>query len=168
MVNLITKKEMLTIPYLHFEFLFVCCKIINNFSGGGGMAKAKKAKQLSFVMPNKVGLLAAISAAVADANVNITAICAYGMGKKAYVMLLTENNTKAKKALGSLKVKVEEEDVISVEMPHKVGELQKVAKRIADAGIDIIYMYGTAGAGKFSTCVLKTENDNKAIKAVNK
>jgi hypothetical protein len=146
----------------------ICCKIINNFSGGGWMAKAKKAKQLSFVMPNKVGLLAAISAAVADANVSITAICAYGMGKKAYVMLLTENNTKAKKALGSVKVKVEEEDVVSVEMPHKVGELQKVAKRIADAGIDIIYMYGTAVAGKFSICVFKTENDNKAIKAINK
>lgn len=132
------------------------------------MAKAKKAKQLSFVMPNKVGLLSEITGAVASANINITAICAYGMGKKAYFMLLTENNAKAKKALGSLKAKVEEEDVVTVELPNKTGEIQKIAKKIAEAGIDIIYMYGTAGAGKFSTGVLKTENDNKAIKAINK
>jgi hypothetical protein len=132
------------------------------------MAKAKKAKQLSFEVPNKVGLLAAISSAVAEAKVNISAICAYGMGKKAYFMVLTENSAKVKKVLGSLKTKVEEEDVVTVELPNKVGELGKVAKKIADAGVDILYLYGTAGAGKTSVCVLKTANDNKAIKAINK
>jgi hypothetical protein len=132
------------------------------------MAKAKKSKQLSFEVPNKVGLLAAISSAVAEAKVNISAICAYGMGKKAYFMVLTESSAKVKKVLGSLKTKVEEEDVVTVELPNKVGELGKVAKKIADAGVDILYLYGTAGAGKTSVCVLKTANDNKAIKAINK
>jgi hypothetical protein len=132
------------------------------------MAKAKKSKQLSFEVPNKVGLLAAISSAVAEAKVNISAICAYGMGKKAYFMVLTENSAKVKKVLGSLKTKVEEEDVVTVELPNKVGELGKVAKKIADAGVDILYLYGTAGTGKTSICVLKTANDNKAIKAINK
>ena len=132
------------------------------------MAKAKKVKQLSFVMPNKVGLLSEITDVVASAKVNITAICAYGMGKKAYFMLLTENNAKAKKALGSFKARVEEEDVVTVELPNKTGEIQKIAKKIADAGIDVIYIYGTAGTGKLSIGVLKTDNDNKAIKAINK
>jgi hypothetical protein len=132
------------------------------------MAKAKKLKQLSFVMPNKVGLLSEITTAVAGAHVNITAICAYGMGKKAYFMLLTESNAKAIKALGSFKTKVEEEDVVSVELPNKVGELQNVAQKIADAGIDIFYIYGTAGTGKSSICVLKTADDNKAIRVMNK
>jgi hypothetical protein len=132
------------------------------------MAKAKKSKQLSFEMPNKVGLLSEITIVLAGSNVNITAICAYGMGKKAYVMLLTENNTKAKKALGSLKVKAEEEEVISVELLNKVGELQRITKKIADAGIDIFYIYGTTGTGKSSVCVLKTEDDNKAIRIINK
>jgi hypothetical protein len=132
------------------------------------MAKAKKSKQLSFEMPNKVGLLAAVSSAVADAKVNITAICAYGMGKKAYFMILTESSAKVKKVLGSLKTKVEEEDVVTVELPNKPGELGKVAKKIADAGVDILYLYGTAGTGKTSICVFKTANDNTAIKAINK
>ena len=55
-----------------------------------------------------------------------------------------------------------------MEIPNKVGELQKVAKKIADAGIDIYYMYGTVGTGKSSLCVFKTADDNKAIKVINK
>jgi hypothetical protein len=132
------------------------------------MAKVKKSKQLSFTMTNKVGLLSEIGTALAGAKVNITAICAYGMENKAYFMLLTESNAKAKKALSPLRVEIEEEDVITVEIPNKVGELQKVAKKIADAGIDIYYMYGTVGTGKTSVCVFKTANNNKAIKEINK
>jgi len=132
------------------------------------MAKAKKVKQLSLTMSNKVGLLSEIGTALAGAKVNITAICAYGMENKAYFMLVTESNAKAKKALSPLEVKIEEEDVITVEMPNKVGELQKVAEKIADAGIDIYYMYGTAGTGKSSICVFKTADDTKAIRVINK
>lgn len=132
------------------------------------MAKARKSKQLSLTMPNKVGLLLEISTAIASAKVNIYAICAYGMEGKAYFMLVTDNNAKAKKALGILGADVTENDVISVELFNKVGELQKVAKKIADAGVDINYMYGTAGSGKSSICVFSTADDKKAVKVINK
>jgi hypothetical protein len=45
--------------------------------------------------------------------------------------------------------------------------LQKVAKKIADAGVDIEYMYATTGGGK-ATCVFKTADDQKAIKIIRK
>src|SRR4030042_3663026 len=128
------------------------------------MAKAKKSKQLSFAMSNKAGLLSEISTTIASAKVNINAICAYEMEDKAYFMLSTDSNTKAKKALAPLGIEIKEEDVVAVEMPNKVAELQKVAKRIAGAGINIIYMYGTAGTSKSSICVFKTADDKKAIK----
>ena len=132
------------------------------------MAKAKRSKQLSFALANRVGLLSKVSTTLADAKINMHAICAYGMGKQAYFMVVTDKNAKAKKALGKLKKNVAEEDVISVEMPNRVGALQKVAKKISDAGIDIIYMYGTAGIGKASICVFKTADDKKAVKVINK
>jgi hypothetical protein len=132
------------------------------------MAKAKKARQISFRMPDRAGLLSKITTAIADVKVNITAICAYGMEKTAYFMLTTNSNAKAKKALSKLGVKSKEEDVVAVEMPHRVGELQKAANRIADARINIIYMYGTASAGKASICIFKTSNDKKTISVINK
>ena len=132
------------------------------------MTKAKKAKQLNFMMPDRIGLLSQISSAISDAKVNITASCAYGMEGRAYFMMITDSNAKAKKALAPFGVGIKEEEVISVEMPNKVGALQNVAKKIANARIDIHYMYGTAGAGKTSICVFKTADDKKAIKIINK
>jgi hypothetical protein len=132
------------------------------------MAKARKAKEISFTMPNKAGLLSEVSRAIAGAKANITAICAYAMENSAYFMLTADSPAKAKKALVPLSVAVEERDVVEVELLNRPGELQKISKRIADAGIDIEYMYATAGASKSTTCVFKTADDQKTIKVINK
>jgi len=132
------------------------------------MAKAKKAKEIFFKMENKVGLLSEITTAIAGAKNNISSICAYAMENNAYFILITENNAKAKKALGQLGIQFEERDVIEIEMPNKAGELQKVAKKIADSGINIEYIYGTAKLGKTATCILKTSDNKKAINVINK
>jgi hypothetical protein len=132
------------------------------------MAKAKKVKQLSFTMPNRAGLLSEVSAAVSGAKVNINAICAYEMGDSAYFMLTTDGNARARRALAKLGVEAKEEDVVAVEMPNKIGESQKVGKKIADAGINIVYVYGTTGTGKSAICVLQTSDNAKAVKVINK
>ena len=128
------------------------------------MAKASKVKQINFETKNKMGMLSEISTALSRTKVNIKAICAYGMGEKAYFMLVTNNNSKARRVLVKLKAKTVEDDVIAVEMPNRIGQLKKAADMIAGAGIDIQYMYGTAGAGKTSLCIFKTANDKKALK----
>ena len=132
------------------------------------MAKAKKVKQLSFTMPNRAGLLSEVSAAVSGAKVNINALCAYEMGDSANFILTTDGNARTRKALAQLGAEAKEEDVVAVEMPNKIGELQKVAKKIVDAGININYVYGTTGAGKSATCVLQTSDNAKAVKVINK
>lgn len=132
------------------------------------MAKAKKIKQLVFTLSNRTGLLSEVSTALAGAKVNINVITAYEMDKKAHFMLAIDQNAKAKKALAKLKIKAKDDDVISVEMSNRVGELQKVAEKISDAGININYMYGTIGSGRSAICVFKTSDDKKAIRVINK
>jgi hypothetical protein len=131
------------------------------------MAKARKVKEIRLSMLNKVGLLLEVTTAIAKAKVNINTICAYAMENHAFFMLTTSSHAKAKKALAPLGFGMEEKDVIQVEVPNKPGELQKVAGRIADAGIDIEYMYATTGGGK-ATCVFKTSDDPKAMKVIRK
>lgn len=132
------------------------------------MAKATKAKLLSFSMKDRPGLLAEVTESLAGVKVNITAICAYAMDDKAYFDMTTDSNAKAKKALSGLGLKVEEEDIVSVEIPNRVGELRKVAKVLADAGINISYMYGTTSAGKTVTCLFSTSDDKKAVRLINR
>ncbi|MBI5408688.1 MAG: ACT domain-containing protein [Nitrospirae bacterium] len=132
------------------------------------MAKATKMKQLSLEMPDKPGQLAEVATTLAGVKVNISAICAYGMEGKAYFMLITDSNAKAKKALAKLGCEIKEEDVFAVEMPDKVGEMQKTARKIADAGINVNYIYGTISSGKTSVCVFSTDDDKKALRVINK
>jgi hypothetical protein len=131
------------------------------------MANAVKLKQLSFTLPDKIGLLAEVTAFITAAKINIEAICAYGMGDEGYFMIITDNNTKAKKVIANMGAEVQTEDVIAVEVPNKMGQLQQVAKKISDAGIDISYIYGSPVKQKM-TLIIKTANDKKALKALAK
>jgi hypothetical protein len=131
------------------------------------MVKAMKAKQISFSLPSKIGLLSEVSALITAAKINIEAICAYEMDEQGFFMLMTDNPAKTKKIVSHMGAEVSVDDIITVEMLNKLGELQKVAKKISDAGIDIHYIYGSPVKGKM-TIILKTENDKKAIKVLNK
>ena len=131
------------------------------------MANAVKLKQLSFTLPDRIGLLAEVTAFITAAKINIEAICAYGIGDEGYFMIITDNNTKARKVIANLGAEVQTEDVIAVEVPDKLGQLQQVAKKISDAGIDISYIYGSPVKQKM-TLVIKTANDKKALKALAK
>jgi len=131
------------------------------------MTKAMKLKQLSFTLPDKIGLLAEVTAFITAAKINIEAICAYAMGDEGYFMIITDNNTKAKKVLSSMGAEVKTEDVIAVEVPNKMGQLQQVAKKISDAGIDVSYIYGSPVKQRM-TIICKTADDKKAFKALAK
>lgn len=59
-------------------------------------------------------------------------------------------------------------DVVTVEMPNKPGEFRKVSDIIAQAGVDIFNVLGTAGSARSSMVVLKTSDDKKVLKLLNK
>jgi hypothetical protein len=132
------------------------------------MALAKKIKQLFFMVPDKAGQLAAITAALGKSKVNITNICAYGMQGEATFMLTTDSHARAKKALAPLGAEIKEYEIIEAEISNKPGELQKVAKKLSDADISIMYIYGTTSKSRTANVVFTTTDDAKAIKLINK
>ncbi|MEJ2167112.1 MAG: ACT domain-containing protein [Desulfobacterales bacterium] len=129
------------------------------------MIKTMKLKQLSFTLPDKIGLLAEVTAFITAAKINIEAICAYELGEKGHYMIITDNNVKAKKVLSQMGAEVKSEDVIAVEVPNNVGQLQQAARKISDAGIDIACVYGSPVKQKM-TLIFKTADDKKALKAL--
>jgi hypothetical protein len=130
------------------------------------MVAGKKVKRLSFSMEDRPGILADITEKFKEAKVNITAICGYVWDSTAYFDMTTDSNPKAKKALSALGIKPEEDDVIAVEMPNKVGELDKVASALAKAGVNIEYMYGTTAAGRTAIVLISTSDDRKALRVL--
>jgi hypothetical protein len=129
------------------------------------MAKAIKAKEIVATTPDKVGMLAQVTAVVAGAGVNILAICAYAMDGKAKFLMLTSDNGKAQAALKGKNIEVEEADVVSVTLPNKVGAGKELADKLAKAGVDLNYIYGSTGNGSEALLILSAKDVNKAIEA---
>ncbi len=132
------------------------------------MAEVKKVKQLSFVLPNKVGQLAAVCEPIARANVSIEALSARESGDSAEFLLVTENNTKAKRALAALGAEIREQEALSLELPNKAGKLAEAARKLAEAGVNIRSVWGSAFSGKSAVCVLMTSDDRSAVRVLGK
>jgi hypothetical protein len=132
------------------------------------MAIAAKAKQLSFEMPNKVGLVHEISAALSAAKINITSLFGIETGDMAIIMLITSDTMAAKKILKKMGAVAGTTDVVTIELANKPGEFTKISGIIAQGGVDIISVFGTASSAKTSMVVLKTSDDKKVLKLLNK
>ncbi len=130
-------------------------------------ATTAKAVQFEFTLPDRAGLLAEVAAALSAAKVNIVSICAYSMQGTAQFMLTADSPAKTRKALAGMGVTVEEKPVLAVTLANKPGELEKVAQKLADAGVSIQEMYGSTSGAK-ACCILKLADVARAAKLIAK
>ena len=134
--------------------------------------KARAVTEITATFRDTVGLTARVAAAVAAENVNIlagTGFSASAMYRQATFSLIVDDFQKAERALDNIGASdIEELSVILVDMANKVGALEKAASVIAKAGINILYYYATTSTGRTATCVMKTADDKKAIRLLNK
>jgi len=130
------------------------------------MAKANKVNQLIVETPDEVGMMAKVCSAISDAGINIKAISAYVKEGKGYFMLLTEDSSKAEQALKSAGFTASQEEVIAIELENEVGAAKKTTQKLADAGVNLKYCYGSTGNGTMALLVFNSNDNEKALKAL--
>ena len=126
---------------------------------------AKKAKELRFSVPNKVGVLSKVTRVLRDAKVNILHIWACGEGPKGYFGIVTNHNARAKKALRKLGVSASEGEVLVLKLRNKVGALDRIARRLANAKVNLTCLSATGGGNSVSV-LINTKNNRKAQRIV--
>jgi hypothetical protein len=124
------------------------------------MANVRLQRQLLAVIENRVGMLAEVSSVVSGAGINIQAINAYTADSKANFRLITDNNRKAHELLQSKGYQVSEQEVVTVELPNKIGVLKTVADKLKSAGIDLEFIYGTTCSGGCDSLLVFAANNN--------
>ncbi len=136
----------------------------------GSEYSAKAAIEITATFNDTIGLTAKVASAVAAENVNIlaaTGTSASSLRRNATFTLIVDDFAKAERALERIGAEeINESSIVMVETPNKVGALERIAKIIADAGINIYYFYATTSSGKTATSVIKTADDKKAIKVL--
>jgi hypothetical protein len=108
-------------------------------------------KELSLRLPNSPGAFAEVTTVLGDENVTILAAALEPGG---LLRLVVDNHVRAASALRERHRKVDEHDVIVVNVPHTNGALASVLRLAADAGVNIEYAYASVGERADATSVV--------------
>ncbi len=124
-------------------------------------------KQLSVFVENKPGKLLEAVKALADANINLRAMSIADTKDFGILRLIVSDIPKAKEIL-SEEMLVTVTDVVAVEMKDEAGSLFSILSALADANINIEYMYAfTASTGSGAYVVFRVDDNAAAENALN-
>ena len=117
-------------------------------------------------LENKPGMLAQLCAVLTRANINIEALCVSDDDECCWVNLVTSDERRAEAALGDAGYRFLSERVIKLQIGSEPGNLECVAKKLADAQVNISFVYGAGVPGTPSLLILSVDNYERAIAAL--
>lgn len=101
-------------------------------------------KEFKIFVEHKPGELAKVTEALASRAVNIRAIASEAKGDKAHLRVVTNDVNTTIAALNESGTQYEQNDILTITLLDRPGELSKVAKKLGKAKINIesIYILG--------------------------
>ena len=100
-----------------------------------------RVEQISIFLENKTGRIAEITKILADANVNIRALSLADTSDFGVLRLIVDNNQAAEAALKQHGITMGKTSVVAVEVEDTPGGLFRIMSMIADASLNVEYMY---------------------------
>jgi len=115
---------------------------------------------------HKPGTLAHICSELAAKAVNITAIMA-APEQPGGLRLVANPLAAARKVLDAMQLAYRQEEAIALRITDRPGALGKVTRKLADAGVNILYAYGSIVKGEQRALIVLGVSDvDKAEKVV--
>lgn len=118
-----------------------------------------EATQFTVPLDNKVGTLAKLCGALKRNKVNIEAIALLMDGECGHVRFVGTPVSAVKAALHKGGYNCQTQQLLRLELPHRSGALRGVATRLAKAGININYVYGSTPQGSTASTLLLSVSD---------
>jgi hypothetical protein len=126
------------------------------------------AKQLAIFLDNRPGMLARVADALAEAKINVYAITTSDTVDHSVIRLVVSDYRKALHVFEEHGTLVVEDDVLMIDGANRPGELARIARKLADAKVNIEYCYSaTPPAARSGLMILRVSNPTKALKVLN-
>jgi hypothetical protein len=126
-------------------------------------AYSMKVTQISVFIANRPGELAKLTSHLAQFNINMKAISVAEAMDYGIVRMITNDPDKAGAALSDRGYGFVRNEVVVVEIPDRPGALAELCRKLADAGMDIRYLYSTVTpGGGVASAVLSTDDNDRA------
>ena len=124
-------------------------------------------QQLSVFIENKPGRLAEITEVLANADVDIRAISVADTSDFGILRVIVDRPKEAVIALREHGMTVSLTNVLAVGIPDEKGSFSKVIRILADAGIDVEYIYAFVSRDKDKAYVIiRTEKSTRAAEVL--
>ena len=111
---------------------------------------------------NEVGVIADISRALADADINIETISAKALGDKGVITLTTDDDDGSLRVLTDVGFKATVDDSLILSLRDEPGALARVAERFKDAGINIQSLHILDRRDGHTTIAVSTDDRARA------
>ena len=127
------------------------------------MEGEQMAQDFTVMLPNRPGILANISTTMGKAGINIEGISGTQYQDKVVLHLLFDKDEEAQALLYKNKITIMSvREVLVVDIIDKPGELGKIAQKMANAEVNIDFVYLASG----NRLVLGVDDPEKAIVAL--
>ncbi len=123
-----------------------------------------EATQFCVGLDNKPGVLAKLCGTLRRAKVNIDALFVSDDEECCWVNLVANPTSAADDALKKEGYHFFVERVLTLQGENKPGELERVATKLADAEINVNYIYGSGVTGAWFVVVLHVSDVDRAVK----
>lgn len=122
--------------------------------------------QYSIFLPNKPGALARLAALFADAGVNMVGIASEVRDDSGLVRVALEGGGDTPAVLTKAGFASVENRLLSVEVEDKPGQLALITARLAEAGVNITTVYGTALGRHAARILIAVDKIDPAVRAL--
>jgi len=123
-------------------------------------------KQFSVFVDDKVGELARVAEALARNAINIRGLATDRLGTRPAIKMITDDEVSTRKALERAGLEFDESEVVVVDLIDRPGEIAKVARKAARAGVNINSVFLIGKKDTPAAIAMGTKDVKKAKKAL--
>lgn len=125
-----------------------------------------KVIQISIFLENTGGRIAEATAILAHAGINIRAMSLADTTDFGVLRLIVNDVDKAEKALKDKGFTVGKTNVVAVEVEDKPGGLNAILQILAQADINVEYIYALLKEGQNAVMIFRFDNTDNALKVL--
>ena len=118
-------------------------------------------EQVNVFLQNEKGRLMELTKTLAAADINISALSVAENAEYGVMRMLVSDSDKAVAVLKEAEFSAKKTKVILINTQDVPGALAEILTKLADAGINVSYMYGYS-SGDISNLILKVSDPEKA------
>jgi len=135
-------------------------------AGGQPGPQEKAMRDFAIQLTHRPGELASVTNALSLQGVNIKSIAAMTLDHQAVVRVIPDDVEAARSALRSGNIRFEENEVVTVLLENRAGELTGVLAQLSDAGLNLAAVYVIGLAGDLIELAIAVDDVKKAKKVL--